>query len=422
MYKSFQKFRNAMFPYVIKRPILKATSLIVVAALFLCNTLTHLSTITYSIANESTTTDPKWFPEKTSQSWSRSLSFLVISGVISLLMVLTTTYCLAKRPSQYTVVLWYFAAACLSMTLSNIENIKLHDTVSDLTLVQEKRSLMNTSFTEIDMSFYNNWVEKIEAKMSASSTKEIYYTMSDYKYSGRFEELLHHSVKCFPNATLAVAAFDTETYDWFASRDVPTLLMTEGTIKERVMVGKFKGSLAILIKGWTLLFSEMDIYWRSTPMLNASLDFIAGQHKNLPHREINIGFYLARPTPEIVSIFARLSQWIDLPETLSIAQTTSCGVFDQRIMDLAVRGKVQDNAFISETDLTCILPSDSVEMLVPSDPINWDYISTTVLEHWEITQLDSVELAGVHVWSGMGPAHKQIEWAMENFVKNGRGM
>jgi len=313
---------------------------------------------------------------------------------------------LAKRSSKLNVVLALVAATFLCFT-----NRPLVATIS--------RQMQ--AMPEADLSLYEKWVEDIAAKMEDSSTKDVYYSMSNFKYSGRFEELLSHSLSCFPKAVLAIVALDTETFDWFTARDVPTLLMLDGTIKERVMSGKFKGSLALLKKDWTVYFSEMDIYWRSTPALNSTLDFIVSEHKYTPNGEINIGFFVARPTSEIIALFSRLSQWVDLPFTLPFANNSTCHAFDQKVMDLAVRGKVQSNTFISGTDPNCILPKDAIDQLLPPSPLNWDYLSAKVLEHWDITHLDSDELAGVHIWGGMGAAPKQIAWAMANFVGTGKG-
>lgn len=297
------------------------------------------------------------------------------------------------------------------------------DVMNKTARLVKQLQLKSSEETVIDLSFYDTWLEIVQAAMLRNHKTQVFYSMSDSKYAGRFDELLHHSSSYFPRAQLVMAAFDQETYRWFTNHSVPTVLLEHRTIQERVMSAKYKGflSLLLLIQDSQELayFSEMDIYWRSTPKLNiGDKDFLVSQHKYVPDGEVNIGFYAAKPTLPVMHLFYRLANWIDLKD--SYRPNKNCGAFDQKVMDLAIRGPVHNNAFIGKRGNRpeCYFPKEQLDMLVPPTPLRWDFVPATVLDHHPFENLASEELAGVHVWSGFGTPAKQVEWALANFVRH----
>ena len=252
------------------------------------------------------------------------------------------------------------------------------------------------------------------------SSRNVYFSMSDSKYSGRFDEILNQSIPLgFPTAIPAMIAFDEATKEYFEIKhDVPTYLMDDASIPigKRVMRAKFHGTLALLIAGFNVYFGEMDIYWRSPP--NASffdsndVEFVVSQHNN--GEEINIGFYFARPTPHMIETMERLVSFLEMPGRTTTNRNIA---FDQKLFDLSVRGPSPTQQ-LTVGRFSNILNDTEKEFLKPPHQpyLNWTYLPYQVLQHWPINSMNSENLAGVHVWSGMGPPERQIDWASRCFV------
>lgn len=272
----------------------------------------------------------------------------------------------------------------------------------------------------VNLTSFLPWINIL--RESSSTTHAIYFSMSDIKYKGRFNELLERSHPLgFPETELAMIAFDEETYSIFTSANVSTFRMDDDRIPigKRVMRAKFMGTLALLLAGYEVYFGEMDIYWRDIPepsFFSTTNEFVVSQHKS--GSEINIGFYYCRPTPQMIETMERLVWFLESP---GHTETQRKITFDQKLFDLAVRGPVSTQQ-LSYGRFSNILNESEKDYLKPPNEtyLNWEYLPSEVLEHWPIRDLDADKLAGVHIWSGMGNPEKQITWALRCFVDTDR--
>ena len=156
----------------------------------------------------------------------------------------------------------------------------------------------------------------------------------------------------------------------------------------------------------------MDVYWRSqSPSSYFQYEFTVSQQNY--DREINIGFFYCRPTPHIIDTIELLSWFIETRGIITTGFT-----FDQKMFDLAVRGPMKDQQLTFGYGATLINETERKSIQLPFQGyLNWTHIPYNVLQHWKITNLPNA--TGVHIWSGMGPPHKQIEWARRCFVASG---
>lgn len=257
------------------------------------------------------------------------------------------------------------------------------------------------------------WHVSIMQSVHTSQTRAVYFSVSDSSYSKRFNELLKVSSAHFAPVPLVMSALDTYTYEYFARAGVPVIFVDQGTVFEGVEYTKLNLVLGLLQLGLSVYFSEMDVYWQCLPQLDYSKDFIASQHKYAPHGEINIGFFFARPVPNVVLMFSNLATWSE--KLHNRLQTSSCNGVDQKVIDLSVRGSESNNAFIDEEVKSCHLSPDEIELLTRTS-VDWGYLSHDILEHWPIENIQTV--CGVHVWSGSGSSEEQFQWIQKNFLKN----
>jgi len=79
------------------------------------------------------------------------------------------------------------------------------------------------------------WIEQIKQK----NNKTVIYSLSDINYSSRFEEMIQTFTT--PNACFAMCALDKETYTYFSSRNIPTILLDkeEDNFNHLVCISKF---------------------------------------------------------------------------------------------------------------------------------------------------------------------------------------
>jgi hypothetical protein len=282
----------------------------------------------------------------------------------------------------------------------------------------------------VNLTAFVPWINAINSNLYTAresnnkyymdSSRNVYFSMSDTKYSGRFDEILNQSIPLgFPTAIPAMIAFDEATKEYFEIKhDVPTYLMDDASIPigKRVMRAKFHGTLALLIAGFNVYFGEMDIYWRSPPdasFFNSDdVEFVVSQHKHGP--EINIGFYFARPTPHMIETMERLVSFLEMPGRTTTNRKIT---FDQKLFDLAVRGPSPTQQLTGGKHSNILNITEKEFLKPPHQPyLNWTYLPYQVLEHWPIHGMNAEYLAGVHVWSGMGPPEKQIDWALRCFA------
>jgi len=135
-----------------------------------------------------------------------------------------------------------------------------------------------------------------------------------------------------------------------------------GGIGELVMRGKFITTEVALRAGLRVVFSEMDVFWRANLVVldgHIDADFIVSEHPGgfSEQSEINIGVYIARPTPAVQHVFRLVTLWIQQANRFDSFHP--CGCFDQKLLDFAVRGT---NKFIR----TCAPPRSVLMQLYDS--------------------------------------------------------
>jgi hypothetical protein len=164
--------------------------------------------------------------------------------------------------------------------LGNSSSDSSSNSQSGFAQLSQQRAMVRRSLPRLPE--YESWLEKIENFHPSS----VFLTICDRRFVTRFNELLQSSSKQFPYVLVAVVALDQATFDWFTYRGVPCILLKDGSIEERVIQAKFNATFALLQKGWSVYFSEMDVFWRSSPALDHSKEFLVSHHKF--HPEINV--------------------------------------------------------------------------------------------------------------------------------------
>lgn len=269
------------------------------------------------------------------------------------------------------------------------------------------------------------WSDEVRHAADTASADSVVVTMTNQKYRDRFDEVLNSFGK-MAGAPLAVVALDEETERFFRGRGVPCFWLNPQKfglshwhwpgypLKESVMRGKFEVTTYLLEAGLQVVFTEMDIYWKRNPLtlLNVfAVDFLVAQHNYDPNGEINIGFYIAKPTPTVKRTFNKVRDWIAQQDRYD--EFEWCGCMDQKILDFAVRGSGQCH-LVSR----CHFPRGEQAKLfdTASSNLNWAYIPYSLLPHWPLPK--DVEhddrVVAVHVWSGAGPPSFQMHWAQQH--------
>jgi hypothetical protein len=117
----------------------------------------------------------------------------------------------------------------------------------------------------------------------------------------------------------------------------------------------------------------------------------------------------------VLAAFTRLAKYMDLP---GHHPSPDCRGLDQRLMDIAIRGPLKANSVVDKNRLSgcSSFTVSELQWLAPPEPIDYDFVPNSVLEHSEVSNLSSPDLAGIHVRSVVGPPEAQIKYAMQNFV------
>jgi len=268
-------------------------------------------------------------------------------------------------------------------------------------------------------------------KMIPSHTTIV--TLSNDRYRGRFSELLKCTRSHFGNETwVGMFALDDGTLQYFrraARSGYPTAaeLVPSGlNIRTRVLAAKLALVQAAVDFGKLTIFLEMDLYFRRDffrlpPTWFRNHDVVFSAHVHGP--EINYGFFVAWPTAGSRAFFAAAASVyveIDSEEKLDTLSRT-CGAFDQKAIDVVLRGCDGVNVALCLEECKFLLRSD-LRFQKPAVPdLSWALIPDYAVPHWPVfgdrwpPELYKYA-SGVHVWSGSGPPDKQIAWAKENFV------
>jgi len=178
----------------------------------------------------------------------------------------------------------------------------------------------------------------------------LYVTLLSDAYSGRFAELLAKPY----SSPLLVLAMDNRTQAAFdvssersSTRRIHSLLLPDGAVQDTVMRAKTEVTLALLEAGWTVVFFEADVFCKADPAAllqhprvfppDGSKDFAISAHDPALTNcasELNIGFFIAKPTDDVRNIFCLLANWWHRPN-----RGWSCAgrTHDQAVWDYAIR-------------------------------------------------------------------------------------
>ena len=157
------------------------------------------------------------------------------------------------------------------------------------------------------------------------------YTFTNYAYVSGFANWLHAARASL--ATPAVAATDMASYRWFRARGVDCLLLLDGAHKplnERFLYIRAEVTSRLLHAGLKVIFSEQDIFWTAPPpLLESPTADLQVSEQGFGKGDLNVGFYMARPTAAAKALFAALARWTTHPSY------SYC--WDQALFDYAVR-------------------------------------------------------------------------------------
>lgn len=244
----------------------------------------------------------------------------------------------------------------------------------------------------------------------------IFLSFGDVSYIYRFHQLKREAFLF--NADLNVVPFDESTNVWCAQHNVTSVSPLGNTIEEKIYFSKVLYPLLLL--GYLVYISEMDVFWLSKPSL-PTLEWKILTAKHRYNNEVNIGFMRLIPSHQSIHMLHNIQHWLSGRHHID----RTCGAFDQKIFDLAIRGPVQDNAFINRTfrgkTPKCYLSRSEIRSIVPKIKLTWRYIPVETLDHWPI---ESINSPGVHIWTEMGPPAERIKWFRKHkkFFHHGRSL
>lgn len=242
----------------------------------------------------------------------------------------------------------------------------------------------------------------------------IFLSFGDASYIYRFSYMKYES-RLF-ESNLHIVSFDEPTHVWCEQHNVTSVSPIGNTVEEKIYFSKVSYPLRLLLLGHVVYVSEMDVFWLSKPYL-PTLDWKILIAKHRYNKEVNIGFMRFIPSYQSIHMLHNIQHWLSRPHHID----RTCGAFDQKVFDLAIRGPVQDNAFINRTfrgkTPECHLPKIEVLSIVPKMKLKWAYIPVKTLDHWP---LNSIKSPGVHIWTEMGPPTERIKWFMTHKKKDNK--
>ncbi|CAE8635911.1 unnamed protein product [Polarella glacialis] len=291
---------------------------------------------------------------------------------------------------------------------------------------------------EVKLSSFAQDVARNVAQFSAVSPPTVALSVTNIRYKERWEEMAL-SVGSIANISLAIVALDQATQEYFEAKKIPCIYMNlmerkvtihpwmgskanapRAPVNEAVMRAKYEVPYALLQAGLRVLFLEMDVNLKKDPLVfdgKLTGDFLVSQHIDIP--EINIGFWIAKPTPSMIHVFGRLVNWVNLPSRydfmrqecngVGCTSCTGCGwgcLVDQRVFDFAVKGSQSCSV------MSCGFPQRDQQLVydVGSTALRWSFIPVARFQHWGALH-PGPDVVGVHIWSGAGPPAKQMQLA-----------
>jgi hypothetical protein len=232
--------------------------------------------------------------------------------------------------------------------------------------------------------------------------------LSNAKYRPRFDEMIATWSNFLSRDAIVMAALDDDTYTYFQTKGIHAIHVfpdNKSTMHEAIMRAKVELPYGMLLHGMRVVMVEMDVYCRSNPLvLDTGLsDVFVSAHAD-SNEEVNIGFWIAHPSCEVIDSFRRMHVWITSPNR----EGAYCDHhFDQKLMHFAwlgngslspgARSRCQGSGFPQRDQLFDPRFNDPVALRrIPVDDIM----------HWPVRNTSNPIC--VHIWSGYGPASAQM--------------
>jgi len=202
-----------------------------------------------------------------------------------------------------------------------------------------------------DRTAIDKWAGRVKHQAAALAEKQngvmpaAVYGFSDYAYQNAFDNWINAA----RNVAFSVPAFmglDDRTAAHFVRARVPVVIALDSraesasqssqTVAHQTQAPgdlhlKTLGTLVLLNAGLRVIFTEMDIFWLADPLLieDPRVDLQVSQ-QGYSDGGINLGFWIAQPTPGAKELFERISNFATSPAYFPC--------LDQFFYDYAVRG------------------------------------------------------------------------------------
>ena len=202
-----------------------------------------------------------------------------------------------------------------------------------------------------DRSAVDKWAVGVQRQAAALAVKQngvmpaAVFGFSDFAYKNAFDNWIN-AARNVASSVPAFVGLDDRTAAHFDSADVPVLIAldsrAESASQSSQIVAhqtqapgelhlKTLGTLVLLNAGLRVIFTEMDIFWLADPLLieDPRVDVQVSQ-QGYSDGGINMGFWIAQPTPGAKQLFERIANFATSPAYFPC--------LDQFFYDYAVRG------------------------------------------------------------------------------------
>lgn len=266
---------------------------------------------------------------------------------------------------------------------------------------------------------------KLEARASGDEAlPTAVLLLSNTNYEARFEEVISTWADfAGGQEKLVLAALDQATASYFRGRGIKTVRVypqnmdAEQSVREAVLRAKIEVPHIFLQHGLKVVVAEMDVFCRANPLLldPGTAEVLTTEH--IDSEEVNVGFFVAYPTPRVVDSFRRMRAWATNPgRTLAYCD----GAFDQKVMHYAWLGQGALSRRHSIYTF-CRYFSQRDQLFDPrkNEPVALERIGFDQIMHWtpdsdpeDWPPRDaSTTPTCVHIWSGFGPPANQTRFA-----------
>jgi hypothetical protein len=259
----------------------------------------------------------------------------------------------------------------------------------------------------------DDWMQQIKQKSLNKDFDTVIYSISDINYKSRFDEMI--CTFDVPKACFAMCAFDRETYDFFISKNIPTILLDKNKFQfnHLVFISKIVLTDVLLQNKWNVIMNEADIFWKADVYKlfeTCNTEMMISSHRYSD--EVNFGFYRVLSNENTIRFFNNMLSWI-YDESSGYRKLVYEDVFLQKKMHGAIDQKLFDCALrqCNDSKLKHVGYSFSQESLdkLQGVTLDWKYISCEVLMHYPIAFPNNH--VGFHIWSGYSTPENQIKYA-----------